>query len=87
MFNGPKLRQMRESRGWSQFDLAMRTSYTDAAGQPRMIRPEQIAKYEKTLQPSTTKVSLIAAAFGEPVETFLIAPTLMYPATDGAANG
>jgi transcriptional regulator with XRE-family HTH domain len=88
LFNGPKLKELRKNRGWSQWDVAVRTSYTDDAGKPRMIRPEQIAKYELGHgQPSATRVSILAAVFGVQLEVLLAAPTLLHAVPDEAAQG
>lgn len=88
MFNGPKLKELRQNRCWSQWDVAVRTSHTDAKGMTRMVRPENVAKYEKgTHQPSVRTASLLAAVFGLPVDALLTAPVLLHIMPEEAANG
>ncbi len=79
------LRKLREDANWSQWDLAMHTAWTDATGKTRMIRPEQISKYEGgSLQPSRQNLSLLARALGVSQET--LSPPPAAPSLDGAAS-
>jgi transcriptional regulator with XRE-family HTH domain len=69
------LRDLREKHNWSQWDLAVMTTWIDAAGKTRMIRPEQISKYESgSLQPSRQNLSLLARALGVTQELLSPAP-------------
>ena len=75
LFDGLMLKKLRDDRKLSQFDLAMLTTWVDDTGKTRMVRPEQISKYESgTHEPSPRNTSLLARALGVAQEALSPAP-------------
>lgn len=62
--NSNRVKELRESRGWTQRELADRADVTD----------QTISNLERGLRPTLATALAVAGAFGEPVEAVFAPP-------------